>query len=746
MSSPLLRTVWFGRQSLVSVVAFVTAITLFACTQGRERETDESSRAREAEQSAEREEFARRSAAFNRLAGTQNQLILYQRLKVARAQRTRAIERARAAYFGTSWASVGPNNVPGRITSLAIPASTPETIYAGSAAGGVFKSVDAGAHWIALWQDQESLAIGAIAVSESTNDTIYAATGEWVGGVGASNTSFPGVGVFHSHDAGKSWLKAAPISSLLTTAMAVDPKDPLRIYVAGDTALHRSRDGGAHWDTAGGAINGIFDGVVTDVVVDPMDPLRLYIGVDNRGVWRSSDGGDSWLPLREGIVAGADAPAPKIALGRRGAHGTKFVAVKAGRRVFTSTDGGDHFMERAPCDEEWPSFYAWANVIAVDPGNENILIAGHASLYRSQSGGAAWSKVGGYGMAPVHPDQQAVAFDPRKPGRVWAATDGGVFLSDDDGRTWASRSIGLITAQCWTVSVSDVDPLNIAITTQDNAAYRRVSGGSFAILQSAEGGWVSIDPRASSSLYLDTWFSNLRKSINDGMTWSDLGLNTDSEAGNAVNVAISPADSRIVLVIRADGVLIYSDDGGTRWNPVLDTHREILTSVVFAPSAPTVVYAGSAMGRVWSSSDSGRTWRIVTSPGLPGEWIYSVKVSPLRPNIVFVGFAAIGTRQLWRGTVTAGSARWEDIGGLDADTSLPDLAITGMAVHPSNDDRLYVANLLGVYESRDNGKTWLPFGNNLPNTWVSGLTLRARTSTMYVSTMGRGVFEIAVPP
>lgn len=642
----------------------------------------------------------------------------------------------------SKWVNVGPDNVPGRIGALAIHPSNGLIVYAGAADGGVFKTTNGGASWYPQWSQQLSLAIGGLAVAPSNSDILYAATGEWEGNVGAANNHFPGVGVYRSTDGGNDWDLLAPIPSQNTAAVAIDPTNPNRVFVAGDTSLHRTTNGGGNWDVTPGNVSGIFDGIISDVVIDPADVNRIYIGVHNSGVWRSTDGGATWTQLATGLATGAAASSPKISLGRNGTHGTRFVAVKMARRVFTSINRGNTFTEQTNCDVNWAPYYPWANVIAVDPSDENILLGGHASLYRSIDGGATWTQVAGYGAAGggVHPDQQALLFDPSDHNHIYLATDGGVYESADNGQTWAPRSTGLVTTQCWTVGVSQGATLAYGITTQDNSCYEWTSGTSFSSILGPEGGWIEYDPQSADIIYADTWFASLKKSTDGGTSWANQGIQTDN--GNSEALSIARTNTNLLLAVKTTGSVARSTNGGATWPDVLTIAGVTMSAVQFAPSDDNHAYAASTNGRVWHSGDGGATWTELPNAGLPVARVHDIEVDWSDPFRVYLAFGALGVRQLWRGDVTvANNATWYDASGALPAVSLPDLALTGIALHPDFEETIYVSNILGVYRSTDGGESWAPFDDGLPNSFVSDLDIRPRDRALYASTMGRGVYR-----
>jgi hypothetical protein len=391
------------------------------------------------------ENWELRAAQVARIAGTTDSARLDDVVRAA-WYHVRQQRRARADGERTPWVHAGPTNVPGRIGALAFDPSGPGTLYAGSAAGGVFESV-AGAAWTPLWlAEQDSLAIGGLAAGAGV---IYAATGEWEGDANPANKyhHFPGVGVYVRRDGDPAW-RLKPIPSRWTSAVAIDPINRNRVFVAGDAGLHTSTNGGDIWHT----IAGLPAAPISDVVLDPDEPDRLYVGVHLDGLWRSLDGGSRWSRLD---VGGPGLVSPRIALGRHGAHRTRFVAVLARGHVFASENGGDTWMERGRLKgiesnhevTDEPGYAAWCTAVAVDPTDEAVLFAGHIRLWRSADGGRHWTIVSRTGF-PVegrgHDDIQALVFDPADSRHVWVATDGGSSSRTTAARPGTPRTTGSV--------------------------------------------------------------------------------------------------------------------------------------------------------------------------------------------------------------------------------------------------------------------------------------------------------------
>jgi hypothetical protein len=636
------------------------------------------------------------------------------------------------------WSNLGPVNVSGRTGALAIHPSNGNVLHAGTTGGGVWRTHNGGVTWSARMAEELSLAIGGLGIAASDASVLYAATGEWTSGIGfPTDPVVSGVGVYRTSNGGTDWDLCAPIPSVNCAAVAVDPTDPTRVFVAGDRAVHRSTNSGVSWDIAAGMTDGVFDGEISDVAIDPNDINRIYIGVQSDGIYRSTDGGNTWTRLQNGIDTGSVADAPKIALGRNGTHGSQFVAVKMGDRVYTSINGGTAFTRQTDVGNPiW--FTAWANVMAVDPQNESILFAGASNLYRSTNGGSSWTQVGGYGTN-VHPDMQAVVFDPADHNHVYVANDGGIWSSTDNGVTWTFASRGLVGTHFYTMGLTQTLPVRYAGAVQDDHGYRYAGAADWQPLNAGEGGYVEYDPTDANILYHDAWFSNLRKSTDGGATWTDLGIDTDTNY--AEPLTISRANQNLLLVIKTTGVVSRSTNGGTTWTDVL-TPGASLSAITFAPSDDHHAYVGSTFGRVWHSANRGLNWIELDTTTLPNAKIQSIAVDWTDPRRLYVALAGTGIRHLFRGDLDgAGAVAWFDVSGVLPAVSLPDLPLTGLALHPVHEEVLYVSTLLGVLRSADGGDSWAPFDEGLPNAFVSDLDMRVTDRSLFASTMGRGIYR-----
>lgn len=650
------------------------------------------------------------------------------------------------------WQSLGPATVSGRIKALAIHPDNGDILYAGAAGGGVWKTTNRGRDWFPTMHDEASLAIGGLAIAPSRPDILYAATGEWTGGVGRPfNPADTGAGVLRTSDGGRHWERCTPIDSAFCSSVAVDPTDPNRVYVGGEAGLYRSRDGGVTWDRGNGRGRALLEeGPVSDVKIAHDDPRRLYAGVHLKGVYRSRDGGDTWERLRDGLeteagpLHGREAPSavsPKIALGRHGEHGSRFVALKMANRIYLSRDGGDRFVRSAADTPRSPKdFYPWCSVIALDPRDEGRIYAGSVDLFRSDDAGANWTPL----TAGIHEDQQALAFDPRDPDRVVLANDGGVWDADDRGDHFYLISDGLVAGQFYNVAVSQGPKLRVAGAMHDESAHLRGPGDAWRSLGLLEGGVVAVDPADDDLLYHASYSNTLHRLRNGGeMAAEDLGIATSSYSNQSV--AICSGDAGAILVIANIGqdlrglttncIVRLGRDEGAPIRTVLGPEHGPFTALVVAPGDGNIAYAGTAGGALWWSRDGGRRWSRLCNPAPEPVAALCADGSEAKRVFVVAG-AAQGDTELLRvdrvADAKAGDVKITRLGAVGGGRHL--------APHPVLEQTLHLATDRAVWTSFDGGETWTAGPPGLRRAFVTGLAVRRRGSLLFASTLGGGQY------
>lgn len=631
--------------------------------------------------------------------------------------------------FCNKWVSAGPNNINGRIKSLAIHPTNGNIVYAGGADGGVWKTVDGGATWASKMQVELSMAIGALAVSASSPDTVYAATGEDVPGWGPS---FPGIGVYKTTDGGNDWDLLAPIASSRCSRIVIHPLLPTIVYVSGNAGLHKSIDGGISWTN-------VRTDHVSDVVMDPLSPDTLYAGVWNSGVYKTTDGGASWMLLNNGILTGASAQWIKLAMGLNGPNTTQYLVAKMGLdsgQMFKTTNGGTNWAA-IPGVHQAVSYNEWTNMVAVDPTNQNVIFAGGVGLERSGNGGANFVAIGG-----THSDHHVIVFNPTNSNTCYMATDGGVYKSTDNGVNWTLTSQGLVCTQLYSIGVGQVAPFILGGGTQDQGIIKTVGPTDWTNTGAGnEGGFFIVDLNNSNNVYVTPWSTNLRRSVNGGVNWTTILNGLGAMPPTVNHLAVKPGDSNQLLCVGGSKVFRTTNQGNN-WSSVLNTTGGAVR-VAFSSSNPSVCYAATSSGRVYKSLTSGTSgsWAepYVPADKPPTGFISSVVVDWANSNVLYITYGGFGLGHVYRSI--DGGAHWVNISGVLPSDALPDIPVSALVIDQNNPEILYVATDIGVFRTPDGGDSWEPFDDNMPRIITSELVLHKSANTLYASTMGRGAYK-----
>lgn len=661
------------------------------------------------------------------------------------------------------WKSVGPSNLAGRFRSLAFHPDNGDIIYAGGAESGVWKSTDGGASWRPKMHNQLSLAIGALAVAPSDPQVVYAATGEYLTRRWTAASTFSGEGVYRSLDGGNDWDLMPTIESDRCSKVVVHPTDSDLVFVAGNWGIHRWNNASEQWVR-------ISTLDTSDIALDPGNPERLYAAVENRqGIVRTDDASadsPTWTPMSEGLeVPGNIQNFGKIAVSPSN-PGILYASLNTER---LDRDGkwvhgkaqiyrwnGDHWTKTGEPLHNTQRY--WCNALAIHPTNPDSIIAAGVDLSFSVDGGASWHR-----RHAGHADNHSIVFSPVDPDTSLIANDGGVWksegLSVDSDEGYSSANKGLVTIQFYNVSVAERGAFSIGGSTQDQGILKCGFTRVFEGLGGNEGGIFEVDPNDGNIIYWDPWSGNLRRTDNGSASGRRDATNgiqpLPDKDGNPTNVpsidalAIHPADSDVLICScpGPDGKrrIYRSEDGAAPepskgWKAVVDDTGGEVTRIAFAPSDPSQVYAITKGGRVWRSSDTGKSFSQVSDSSLPSGHLKGLVVDWHHPDTLFVCFAGTGLSfgHVW--VSRDQGVKWRDISGARAFSRLPDLPFLAIAQREDHPETLFVATFLGVFRSNDGGDWWYPFDDGLPNAPVSDMCYRRRSHTLYVSTIGRGIW------
>ena len=685
---------------------------------------------------------------------------------------------------GLQFRDVGPYR-GGRVTAVAGVRHDPYTYYMGATGGGVWKTADGGAHWEPVSdKDFQTGSIGAIAVSESDPNVIYVGTGE---APIRGNVSH-GDGVYKSTDGGRTWKNVGLKDTRQIARVRVHPDNPDLVYVAAqghvwgpnsERGIFRSDDGGRTWkkilfvDDKTGA---------SDLAMDPANPRVLYAGFwqvvrhpwelvsggPGSSLWKSTDGGDTWKKLTEGLPEGTWG---KVGVAVSPARpGRVFAFVEAGHGgLFRSEDYGKKFThvndEHKIRERAW--YYSW---IYPDTKNADTVYLPNVQMHKSTDGGRRFAD-----MSVPHGDNHDLWIDPDDSDRMILGNDGGATITNNGGRSWSTQ-YNQPTAQFYRVTTDHRFPYWLYGSQQDNSNVcipsgvpgRAIGRGEWHSAGGGESGWMAVDPTNPDVVYAGeyggviTRYDHKTRQARNVMAWPQLA---DGHATSDLKyrfqwnapIMISPNDPKVLY--HASQILMRSRDGGETWEeaspdltrndkskqgksggPItVDVTGVELYSVIFAlaesPVEKGVIWAGSDDGLVHVTRDDGKTWQNVTPPGLP-EWVQinAIDASPREKGAAYVA----ATMYKWDDfrpylykTKDYGKT-WTRI-----DAGIPADAFTRVVrADTVRDGLLWAGTETGLYVSFDDGKSWQPFQRNLPRTPVTDLAVK--DGDLVVATQGRG--------
>jgi photosystem II stability/assembly factor-like uncharacterized protein len=648
--------------------------------------------------------------------------------------------KTRSAEATDRWIEIGPDNVGGRILSLALHPGDDNIVYAGAADGGVFKTIDGGQTWRALNDNLPSLAIKSLALDPGNPEVIYAGTGEGSFNIDAAQ----GRGVMKSTDGGATWTFGPAFSSFVNR-LAINPNDTGIIYAATRNGVFRSTDGNISWKAVLSNHN------CTDLSLDPSSPDNILVSVWDRaadtkenGIWRSKDGGTSWSRLEAGLPAGNVIGRVALARSRSSpqvvyAGVSRFVSNEPVMGIFKSTDGGQTWAQIAGTPSYCGAQCWYDNELTVHPTNPDILYAGGLFLWKSTNGGAAWSR----SDVGVHVDHHALAISARNSNVVYSGNDGGMYRSTDGGGTWAALNYGLTATQFYALAMSATDPSLSYGGTQDNGTQKGSGPSGFQLVLGGDGMVSLVDPVDPNFVYAESQNGGLARSTNGGISFVNarFGILASDRFNWVTPWIIDPVNPQVLYV--GSQRLYRSTNRAASWTAIsndLTRGTGTLTAIAVAPSDANTIYTGSSDGSVWKTTDGGSApsaFRQIIA-GLPNRWVTRLRVHPSDPQKVYATFSG------FNGTGVPGHVFRSADGGetwVNISSELPDLPVQVIVIDPRNPSTLFIGTDLGCFRSLNEGTSWEPFNDGLPNVVVDDMGYFGNTNFLRVATHGRGMWQ-----
>jgi photosystem II stability/assembly factor-like uncharacterized protein len=610
------------------------------------------------------------------------------------------------------WRLIGPSR-GGRTLAVAGVRGQPEVFYFGSVGGGVWKTNDAGRTWRPTFDSQPIASIGAIAVAPSDSNVIYVGSGE---ADMRSSISY-GNGMYKSTDGGKTWTHIGLEDSRQIGRIIVDPRDSNKVFVAAlghaygpnqERGVFRSKDGGKSWqkilfhDENTGAIDLAFEPGNSKTILAALwqtrrPPWSIYPPSNGpgSGLYRSSDGGDHWEPVNgHGL--------PSEGLGRIGIAFAPsnprriylIVDAKEGG-LFRSDDGGQNWQRISNDRRIWQRGWYFGEV-SVDPRNPDIVYLPNTTTYKSRDGGKTFEAFRG---APGGDDYHELWIDPDEPLRMALSSDQGTIVTRNGGETWSSW-YNQPTAQFYHVVTDNQFPYWVYGAQQDSGSAATPSRGKYRSLNFHD--WRPID--------------------------------AGDENGY---IAPDPLNPGVVFggtVARQD----FGDEQLQQLPPTLahagDYRRTWTLPLVFSPIDPHVLYFGSQV--LFRTADGGSSWQVISpdltreDPGVPLNLDAATAADApkgKRRGVVYtIGPSFVKAGEIWAGTDDGLIQLTQDEGKTWENVTPPDLTpwskVTHIEASHSDAGTAYAAvdrhrlddYQAYLYRTRDFGKNWQRVSNGIP--------------------------------
>lgn len=689
---------------------------------------------------------------------------------------------------GLQWRCIGPANMGGRIDDFAVVESDSDIIYTATASGGLWKTVNNGVTWEPVFDGQSTSTIGDVTVAPSSPDIVWVGTGE----PNNRQSSSWGDGVYKSEDAGRTWKNMGLKDSHHIGRIVVHPQNPDVVYVAAlgrlwgpnkERGLFRTTDGGRTW-TNTQFINE--DTGFVDVAIDPDNPSTLYAAAYQRrrtafgfsgggagsGVYKTTDGGDTWTKLTNGLPEGTMGRIGLDVYRRNPSIVYAIIEHKEGG-VFRSEDKGATWKKMSSTNPR-PMYYS---KIRIDAGNDQRIWVLGASMYVSEDGGKTFRT--DY-IRQIHGDFHAMWINPADSGHMVVGSDGGIHISYDRGQTWDFVNT-LPLAQFYEVGFDMRRPYYVYGGLQDNGSW----GGPSATWTSAgitneewfrigggDGFYTRVDPHDHNIIYAESQDGYLfRFDLRSGERKSIRPEPADEKETYRFNwnspILISPHDSNKILY--GGNKLFISRDRGDNWAETVDltnqtdrdklpimgivpdektlsrndgvAHYGTITTITESPLREGLLYVGTDDGLVQVSRDDGKSWKNVT-PTIAivpkNTYVTRVEASRFSEGRIYATFDGHRSNDFKAYVLVSEDfgENWKSIS-----SGLPEFSTVNVVREDlRNGFLLFIGTERGAFFSMDRGMTWVRFKGNLPTVPVDDIAIHPRENDLIFGTHGRSVW------
>jgi len=664
----------------------------------------------------------------------------------------------------SNWSLIGPTssntsysiyNGIGRVDRIGFHPTNSNIIYIGAPNGGLWKSTNGGNTWSPMSSYAPSLGISGIVVSHHNPSHIYVLTGD---GDSSQTTIdnvnggyiYTSIGLMKSTDGGETWGEAISINSsslYYGYALAQDPDDASILYAGMSNGLYKSVDYGDTWSQVSSSTTidvKILDRPTNRVVYSGINFIRYSEVTGSSSSTSTIDAG----VLGTGVKVCVSPNDPDLVY----AINSRVVADSTFGGIYKSIDGGVTFdreatqpnvMENSDSGAGTSSQSPYNLSIACHPDNTDTLFTAGTTIWQSVDSGNTLTKNTSFGengaFTYIHPDVHEVKYNPRD-NKLYAATDGGVYMSSDDGQSWNDITNGMCLTMSYGMDKADDGSNRIGIGNQDNGYKVRTnsSGSDFHHITGGDGFKCALFPGDPSTSFF-TSNGSVVKVTNDGSNRNVI----DTFWNWGMSVVCHNTNDDIVLVGR-DNIIRRTVNGGSNWTTINNVGG--VHAISSCPSNNSRFYSCGRVNTSWfnnsnrafMSADIGATWvdLSTTHNSFPaGGRFTDITPTPTNSRKVYMtkGGFDDGNKVFYLNEIGP-TGTWTNISG-----SLPNVPAHCIAVADNGD--LYVGTSIGVFYRSNTMTDWMPYSNNLPNVTVTDIKLDHALNKIYVSTWGRGVWQ-----
>jgi hypothetical protein len=665
-----------------------------------------------------------------------------------------------------TWTAVGPLNTIGgigRVDRLAFHPTDADIVYAGTTAGGLWRTIDGGTNWTNLTPDLPSPGISGIVIDPLNTNTIYILTGDgdsdFGGLVEAYGYMRTSIGVLKSTNGGANWTRmggfpGVDYATLTGFRLIMHPEFNNILYACTSQGLFISVNSGETWGLNNN--NGIF----YNMEFQPGSGTVCYATsrLDNarRIFWRSTNSGFTWdtsvvtnnqinNPSRRVELAVCPSNPSRVYLLAGGVpgNGPGNPVPNIFRGLFLSVDAGQSFnmqsntpniLGRAGNGQDTVDQSNYDLAIAVSNTNSASVVTGAIQVWNSTNSGVNWNFRGN-----LHDDVHDLGFHPAD-NKLWAATDGGVYSSTDLGVNWTSHFEDMNTSQFYRMAVNPEDYISMIAGAQDNSIKKRSSNTSyFDEIGCCDGFGVDYDVANPDTIYA-VMNQSIQRSTNGGIGFVNI---TPANSVNPFGMALAAHSSLTNALFVASDTIWSSTNGGNNWT--ISTIADGAWFLRTCPSNGNRIYAAggaspnAATGVIRRTDDGGLIWSANLNTGGNGlpfnlpQKVTSINVDPNNSGNVWVTFGGFTDGFKVFSSSDAG-ANWTD-----RSYDLPNVPVNCIALDINNN--AYVGTDNGIYYRQGGTSHWLPFYNNLPYVPVTDLIISEAENRIRAATFGRGIWS-----